>query len=237
MSTLKAVLFDLDGTVLLDARSPVEQFLLFCQRLGHACNGDTARRLERWQHEYWATRQQVEADLTEHGQEKFWLAYNVRQLEFVGMAGPLDDHARKIDSWFRDEYVSTPLVPDDVRPTLTYLRDLGLTLGLVSNRTTALAALAAENGLDHLFHFTLSAGEAASWKPDPGIFNQAVQRAAATPQTCAYVGDNYFADVLGARGAGLVPILVDRRNIFPEADCRIIKSIGELRDCLPHMSP
>ena len=29
------------------------------------------------------------------------------------------------------------------------------------------------------------------------------------------------ADIVGARNAGLTPILIDRRNIFPDADCRI----------------
>lgn len=234
MPTIKAVLFDLDGTILLDSRSPVDQFLVFCERLGHSFNGDTARRLERWQHDYWARRHQVEADLAKHGQDKFWLAYNARQLEFIGVRGPLDAYAGQIDTWFRDEYVYSPMVPDDVRPTLMYLRDSGITLGLVSNRSTPLGAIAAEHGLAALFDFTLSAGEAASWKPDPGIFNQAVQLAGATPEAAVYVGDNYYADILGARSAGLIPILIDRRDVFPDADCRVIKAIGELRELYPY---
>jgi FMN phosphatase YigB (HAD superfamily) len=233
MPAIKAILFDLDGTILLDSRSPVEQFCIFCERLGHAFNGDTARRLERWQHEYWATRHQVEADLAEHGQDKFWLAYNVRQLQFLSVLGPLDDYARQIDAWFHDEYVYTPVVPDDVRPTLTHLRDSGITLGLVSNRSTPLGPITLEHNLADLFEFTLSAGEAACWKPEPGIFHRAIALANATPEAAVYVGDNYFADVLGARGAGLLPILIDRRNIFPDADCTVIKGIDELRSRLP----
>src|SRR6185503_17232227 len=105
----------------------------------------------------------------------FWLAYNTRQLECLGVAGPLEDHARQIDAWFRDEYVYTPVVPDDVPPTLTHLRESGITVGLVSNRSTPLGTITMENGLAGLFDFTLSAGEAASWKPEPGIFNQAIR--------------------------------------------------------------
>lgn len=233
MSATRALLFDLDGTLLLDSRSPVDQFLIFCERLGHAFNGDTARRLERWQHEYWATRRQVEADLAEHGQDRFWLAYNLKQLEFLGVAGPLGDYAGKIDAWFRDEYVYTPVVPEDVRPTLTGLRDSGFTLGLVSNRATPLGAIAAEHGLADLFDFTLSAGETASWKPERAIFTRAVELAGAAPAASVYVGDNYFADVVGARNAGLVPILIDRRRVFPDVDCRVIRQIGELKELFP----
>ncbi len=228
--TVRAILFDLDGTLLLDSRSPAEQFILFCNRLGQAFDPDAHRRLERWQHEYWSKRHQVEADLAEHGQDRFWLAYSVQQMQFLGVNGPLDEYAAKIDIWFRDEYIFTPAVPDDVRPTLTQLRDSGIIVGLVSNRTTPLDAVTAEHNIADLFDFTLSAGEAESWKPDLGIFNRAVQMANATAETSIYVGDNYFADIVGARGAGLIPVLVDRRDVFPDADCRVIREIGELEN-------
>jgi FMN phosphatase YigB (HAD superfamily) len=43
-----------------------------------------------------------------------------------------------------------------------------------------------------------------------------------------YVGDNYYADVVGARSAGLQPVLYDPLGIFPDADCATIKSFDEL---------
>jgi FMN phosphatase YigB (HAD superfamily) len=46
------------------------------------------------------------------------------------------------------------------------------------------------------------------------------------------VGDNYYADVVGARAAGLRPILYDPRGIFPEPDCETIKSFDELKSIL-----
>jgi FMN phosphatase YigB (HAD superfamily) len=230
----RTILFDLDGTLLLDrntnGNSPVDQFIHYCGRLGHSRNGDAARRLERWQHEYWSKQHQVEADLAEHGKDKFWPAYNLKQLELLGVTGPLDDYASQIDNWFRDEYVSAPIVPADVRPTLAHLRDSGATLGLVSNRSHPLDTVAAEHGLADLFHFTLSAGEAGVWKPEPGIFHRALEMAAGQAASALYVGDNFYADILGARNAGLTPILIDRRNIFPDADCRVIKEIGELME-------
>lgn len=227
---LRAVLFDLDGTLLVHRPHPATQFILFCERFGFLFDSDAPRRLERWQHDYWARQRQVDADLAEHGKDKFWLAYNARQLAFLGVDGPLDDYAARIDIWFRDEYFYAPAVPDDVRPTLAHLRDSGFTLGLVSNRAGPLGEVVAQHNLADLFNFTLSAGEAESWKPDPGIFNRALQLASATPETSVYVGDNYYADIVGARGAGLTPILVDPRGIFPDADCRVIHEIGELRD-------
>jgi FMN phosphatase YigB (HAD superfamily) len=46
------------------------------------------------------------------------------------------------------------------------------------------------------------------------------------------VGDNYFADVVGARRAGLTPVLFDPDEIFPEADCIVIKSFDELNSAI-----
>jgi predicted HAD superfamily phosphohydrolase YqeG len=44
-----------------------------------------------------------------------------------------------------------------------------------------------------------------------------------------YIGDNYFADIVGSNSAGLVPVLYDPTNLFPEApDCHIIQSFNQL---------
>ena len=67
------------------------------------------------------------------------------------------------------------------------------------------------------------------YKPDPGIFKHALDRAKVSAQETVYVGDNYFADVVGSRRAGLQPVLYDPNSIFPEADCTVIKSFDELQ--------
>ena len=47
-----------------------------------------------------------------------------------------------------------------------------------------------------------------------------------------YVGDNYFADVIGARRAGLRPVLYDPRGIYPDASCEVIASFDGLSKLL-----
>ena len=49
------------------------------------------------------------------------------------------------------------------------------------------------------------------------------------PQESVYVGDNFFADVVGARNVGMHVILVDPRNIFAN-DYEI--RVRHLRDIL-----
>jgi putative hydrolase of the HAD superfamily len=74
----------------------------------------------------------------------------------------------------------------------------------------------------------VAGGEVNSYKPDTGLFEHALKRADVSAQQAIYVGDNYFADVIGARRAGLTPVLFDPDEIFPEADCLKIRSFHEL---------
>jgi putative hydrolase of the HAD superfamily len=54
--------------------------------------------------------------------------------------------------------------------------------------------------------------------------------------TTVYVGDNYYADVEGARAAGMMPILIDPDGIFPDPGCPVIRSLGELEAALTDLT-
>jgi FMN phosphatase YigB (HAD superfamily) len=60
------------------------------------------------------------------------------------------------------------------------------------------------------------------------MFDIALQQLDLPAQAVVYVGDNYYADVVGARGAGLWPVLLDPDNLFPEAGCPLIPRMGDL---------
>jgi hypothetical protein len=47
-----------------------------------------------------------------------------------------------------------------------------------------------------------------------------------------YVGDNYYADIVGAQKAGLKPVPLDIGSIFENPGCHIIKSLPELKEIL-----
>ncbi len=42
------------------------------------------------------------------------------------------------------------------------------------------------------------------------------------------MGDHYYADVLGARSAGIYPVLLDRGEWSSNPDCTVITSLDEL---------
>jgi len=87
--------------------------------------------------------------------------------------------------------------------------------------------------LQPYFEMVLASGEVGVHKPDPGIFTAALERIEARAEASVYVGDNYWADVLGAQRAGLRPILLDPYRLFPEADCQVLEQLDDLLQLLP----
>jgi putative hydrolase of the HAD superfamily len=229
-NAIAAVFFDLDGTLRHNRPDGFESFVEYLEELGYAFTLDQLRRAEHWTHSYWADSGDLRADIAETGADTpaFWTRHTERQLHALGLAAEAETLAPTINRMFDERYDPAHHVPDDVAPALTRLRAAGYTLGLVSNRTEPLEPLAIELGLRPYFDFTLAAGEARSWKPDPGIFRRAAELAGCAPAAAVYVGDNYFADVIGARGAGLQPILIDPKGIFPQPGCPVIRTLDEL---------
>lgn len=119
-------------------------------------------------------------------------------------------------------------VPDPVRPALAALRQLGLNLTVVSNANGTLCAHLARIGLDGLVDCVLDSCDEKVEKPDPRLFEIALERSRAARETTIHVGDLYNVDVVGARSAGIRPVLVDEADLRPEADCPRIRSLDEL---------
>jgi len=231
---MKAILFDLDGTLRESYPHSFDTLLDYLAELGHARTPEQAHHGERWAHYYWATSPELVEDFQEFGTEN--ASFRLRQLERQLQALQLEvDHlplARQIRQLYETRYQPRHHVPDDVRPTLQILRQRGYRLGLVSNRLEPLDVIVTELDFDGLFDFTLAAGQINIWKPEVGIFLHAAQLAECAPTEAMYVGDNYYADIHGARNAGLRPVLIDPKQLFPEAECEVIEKIGELKNLL-----
>ena len=116
----------------------------------------------------------------------------------------------------------------DVLPTLRSLREWDKTLAVVSNWDSALPTLLAELGLAEFFAFVLPSAQAGVEKPDGRIFSLALQRLGLEPQEVVHIGDQYEADVVGARAVGITPILLDRKGKARHQGVICIGSLTEL---------
>ena len=116
----------------------------------------------------------------------------------------------------------------DVMPTLHAMRAQGLKLGIVSNWDESLLSHTDELGLTPLFDAIVGSLAVGYEKPNKRIFEIALERLALAPDQVIHVGDMYVSDVVGARRAGIRPVLLDRFDLMPEADCLRIATLDEL---------
>jgi putative hydrolase of the HAD superfamily len=122
---------------------------------------------------------------------------------------------------------------DDVAPVLEDLKSRGLVLGMVSNIDSDMSAAFERLGLAARLDVIVTSSEAGVSKPDPAIFREALRRAGVRPDEAVFVGDQYQVDIIGARGAGIEGILLDRTGHYREiTDCPRIRSLKELSDLL-----
>jgi putative hydrolase of the HAD superfamily len=105
-------------------------------------------------------------------------------------------------------------------------------LYVLANWDSALPTILRDAGLDGYFRDVVSSEMLGSEKPELACFEAFLARAALDPSSTVYVGNEYLADVVGARGAGLTPILVDRVGKMRSADCLRISSLAYLADSL-----
>jgi HAD superfamily hydrolase (TIGR01509 family) len=102
---------------------------------------------------------------------------------------------------------------------LALARRAGLAAAVISNSNGTIAAILDSLGLGRHLDFVIDSFRVGVEKPDPRIFQIALERAGLAPHQAAYIGDLYSIDVLGARTAGLRAVLMDPGRCWPPRDC------------------
>jgi putative hydrolase of the HAD superfamily len=122
---------------------------------------------------------------------------------------------------------------DDVLSTLKTLKEQSIILGLITNLTKDMNPICHKLGLEPYLDFVVTSQEVGADKPKSPIFLAALDKARVNASKAVHVGDQYNIDVVGARGVGIAPILIDRYDTYPEvSDCPRIHNLSELAQFL-----
>ena len=123
---------------------------------------------------------------------------------------------------------------DDVIPTLQHLRDADFKLAIVSNWDTPLDPLTERLGIADYFDVITASHDVRvrSEKPDPHIFNYTLEAVGVSAEEAVHIGDTYEADIVGAEGVGIRPILLDRDGTQAGRSDETIQSLAELPEML-----
>jgi putative hydrolase of the HAD superfamily len=227
------VLFDFDGTLVFHVPDSFDMISAFCADIGQPLSPEAERQGRRTRHEYFVDPI-IRDQLAGMSSDQFWLHFNRHLLEAIHVEGDLNRLAEEVTARFAGQELVYHC-PEEGCHTLSELRARGYNLGLITNRSNVETFYRLLDGMELRSHFdvTLASGEVGVHKPQPGIFHHALDRMSARAAQSLYVGDNYWADVLGARRAGVTPVLFDPHQLFPEADCLVLDRITDLLSWLP----
>ena len=82
------------------------------------------------------------------------------------------------------------------------------------------------------FEKIINPENALAKKPDPKIFNYALDSINEKPQNCLMIGDDFAADIMGAINVGMKAIHFNSTNEPKHRKCKIVYSINELYNLL-----
>jgi putative hydrolase of the HAD superfamily len=121
--------------------------------------------------------------------------------------------------------VFTPF--SDAAPALRALRAGGARLIVASNWDWSLHEVLSRVGLSELVDGVVTSAEVGARKPSRLVFERALSLAGVPAPRAIHVGDSYEDDVLGARAAGVEPVLI-RRD--PGSVCSGVRTVSSLRE-------
>lgn len=212
---IKAVLFDLGGTLIYFdgdwaevAEAANRELYLHLQQQGMRVEaehflGEFRNRLEEYYH-------QRDTEFIEYTTMRI-LRTLLAELGYPDLA---DDNAlKKLYAVSQAHWK----LEKDALPTLERLRKTGYRLGVISNASddADVQTLVDNAGIRSYMDFVLSSAACGIRKPNPRIFQIALEHWKLTPGQAVMVGDTLGADILGARNAGIYSIWITRRADKP----------------------
>ncbi len=219
-----AVLFDAAGTLIQPHPSVGAVYESVAREWGFQADADAIERAFRMA---WRERQPLRfgpKGETSDARDKAWWRETVRRnFQIAGLPPPTDACFEAIFARFGDP-ASWRVFPD-VSPTLTSLREAGLSVAIVSNFDSRLEHICRGLGLTDLMDAVIYSAHVGYAKPAPAIYEAALAAVGTSRERTLFVGDSAEEDVEGPRRVGLAAVLLDRAGSSDRAD-----AIGNVRE-------
>jgi len=217
---VKAVLFDLGGTLIKTAEIPHVM-----KRILEDCG------INRSLEDVSIAWKKVDKGLNFRDLtgllDEFWVQWNVRILRNLQVNSGTRRLAEFIITRWWD-YSDVTLFPD-AQTILPLLKEKGLKIGVVTNGLQSdVDEILPKVGLQDFFDVVVVIDTLRKMKPDVEVFHYALQRLETAASEAVFVGDELEADYKGARGAGLTVYLIDRDGKVHDEGVNRISSLEDL---------
>jgi HAD superfamily hydrolase (TIGR01549 family) len=168
--------------------------------------------------------------------QEIWIEYDKLFLMDLGAKGDIEHLAREYQHrWDNLSPSFHSQILDGVAPTLRRLLSRGYKLGIASNRFNDPIPRLKKDSILQLFDTVEWTNVPGYRKPAPYMLIKVATTLGVNPSKCAYVGNMIEFDVLAAKNAGMVPILLtwcyQLRNSIP-SDTIVIEDIKELLEII-----
>ncbi|MFI8687270.1 HAD family hydrolase [Rossellomorea sp. NPDC077527] len=239
---LKAIMFDLDDTLLWDSKSISEAFNATCQyaqdRVGtdpHKLESsvrEAARELYATYDTYEFTQniginpfEGLWGEFLDEHDERFLQMKEIvptyrkmawtNGLQSLGISDP--ELGKELSEKFRLERKQRPYVYEDTFRVLNEVKK-HYQLLLLTNGSPHLQNTKLDKTPELLPYFEeiIISGDVGKGKPDPAMFQHALDRLQLQKEEVVMVGDNLNTDILGASKLGIKTVWINRRGQIPQ---------------------
>lgn len=235
---IKTVFFDMDGTLvyvppslewhgLIGAYTPNTLSKVY-RKLGLSFSPDKIFTANEKVEERWFKKC---AEYTFRTQNAF-MDYHYELLKGLGVKDNLEILSKKAyNCWVNREEAGERLYPD-VMKVLRELGERNIALGVLSSRFVKLSMKSLENhNIDGFFRVVIGpqmAGAPHS-KRSPEMWRFALKEVNCESDEVLHVDDDYETGILGAKQAGIQPVLIDRKDVHSSSDdCIVIHELSEI---------
>ena len=206
--SVKAVFFDLDGTLLDHVLAEQRAAQIFYEKHSSILRASTLEAFVK----DWETASEKHMDQFLRGNVSF---EEQRRRRIGDVMSHLVSHeeAERIFSNYLDAYEAHWTLFPEALDVLAALSSRGVRMSIITNgdavqQKSKLQML----GLVQFFEYILISGELGLAKPGREIFQTAADRMGCSTQECVHIGDSFENDVNGAMGAGMRAVWLDREG-------------------------
>jgi putative hydrolase of the HAD superfamily len=234
MKAPRAVLFDLDDTILSTDATADASWRETCERVQQALPGVDAETLFQ---ELLKQRAWYWSDASRHTRGRLRLPMAREEIAALALA-KLGVRAPELPRLMASTY--TALAAEKITPfpraieTLEWLRGRGVRLGLITNGASEVQRWKINRfALAKHFDVIVVEEEFGIGKPDPSVFQYALREVGVHPRDAWMVGDRLDWDIIPSQALGIAGVWNDYRKagLPPDAGVvpsRIVHSIAEL---------
>ena len=147
----------------------------------------------------------------------------------------MDRLAERVQEYWENlpEETNEQLYPE-VKNVLKTLTTKGIILGVVSNRLSGMSEKSLEtHSIKRFFHCVIGPkiSGAPNGKNSPEMWQFALNTVGCKPEEVLHIDDEDETGIVGAKQAGIQPILLDRKGMYTSyTDCILIHNLTEILD-------